>query len=159
MESSNKIHDLLNDAISNEMNSIRHYVVQHVVQDSWGYHALAATTMARAIEEMKHARCLIERLVFLQGTPELEANEPLSISATVKDQFEKALIEERDGAENLNEWIDVCGNEGDHGTGALLGDILKDEERHVAYLDSQLHVIEETGLASYLSEQLGKREP
>lgn len=144
----------LNDALSSELTAIVQYMVQSEMCDNWGYKRLAGITKKRAIEEMMHAEHLIERILFLDGMPAVNVPLKPQPGTGVKSQFEIALKDELDAIKEYNDAIRVCQGEGDNGTKELFEKLLKDEEAHADYLETQLFTIEEIGIANYLTEQM-----
>ena len=108
--------------------------------------------------EMKHAEKVIERILFLDGTPNMSDYFRINIGKTVKQQLENDLALELEAVPNLNEGIKTCVAVGDNGTRDLLQKILDDEEEHVDFLESQLHLVQEIGIQNFLSEQMGEGE-
>lgn len=154
MHGSEKVIKALNDNLSDELTAIVQYIVQSEMCDNWGYKRLAGLTKKRAIEEMKHAEALIERVIFLDGIPAV--NVPLKPQAgtDVKSQFEIDLKDELGAIKGYNEAIRLCREEGDNGTRELFEKNLHDEEIHADYLETQLVTIEQIGIANYLAEQM-----
>jgi bacterioferritin len=144
----------LNSALSSELTAIVQYMVQAEMCDNWGYKRLGATTKKRAIEEMKHAEALIERIIFLDGTPVVGVPLKPQVGADVKAQFEIDLKDERDAVVQYNNANRICREKGDNGTRELFEKLLNDEEKHVDYLETQLSMIEALGTANYLMEQM-----
>jgi len=144
----------LNSALSSELTAIVQYMVQAEMCDNWGYKRLGATAKGRAIEEMKHAETLIERIIFLDGTPVVGVPLKPQAGVNVKSQFEIDLKDERDAVVQYNNANRICRDNGDNGTRELFEKLLHDEERHVDYLETQLSMIEGLGIANYLTEQM-----
>ena len=156
MQGNKKVIEQLNAALSSELTAIVQYMVQAEMCDNWGYNRLGQLTKARAIEEMKHAEGLIERIIFLDATPAV--NVPLTPNAgsNVQQQLEIDLKDEHDAVWQYNESVKVCTEMADEGSRDLFEEMIEDEERHVDFLEAQLHSIKEMGIANYLSEQMHK---
>ena len=154
MRGSEKVIKELNDALSSELTAIVEYMVQAEMCDNWGYKRLAGLTKKRAIEEMKHAEHLIERILFLDGMPVVSVPLKPQPGTGVKSQFEIALKDELDAIKEYNNASRVCREEADNGTKDLFEKLLHDEEVHADYLETQLHTIEEIGIGNYLTEQM-----
>jgi bacterioferritin len=154
MKGNEKVIEQLNIALSNEMSAAVQYMVQAEMCASWGYHRLSALTKARAIEEMKHAERLIERVIFLDGTPNVTVPLTPKIGATVQEQLEIDLADEAGAIKEYNDASKICRDLGDAGSKDLFEGLLKDEERHADFLEAQIHSIKELGLGAYLSQQL-----
>ena len=124
--------------------------------DNWGFETLGAFTKKRAIEEMHHAEKLIERILFLEGSPNLNAlPKKTEAGKDVADQFKIDLLDEQTAIVSYNQGIATCRNAGDQATADLLLANLHDEERHADFLETQLDTIKQVGLANYLAQQLG----
>ena len=114
--------------------------------ENWGYHKLAKHTRGEAIEEMQHAEKLMERILLLDGMPNMSDYFKISIGPNVKAQIQNDLHVEYDAVKRLNAGIETCVNAADNGSRDLLEGILTDEEEHIDYLEGQLHAISEMGL-------------
>jgi bacterioferritin len=154
MKGNEKVIEQLNIALSNEMSAAVQYMVQAEMCASWGYHRLSALTKARAIEEMKHAERLIERVIFLDGTPNVTVPLTPKIGATVPQQLEFDLADETGAIKEYNDAARISSEAADAGSKDLFESLLHDEERHADFLEAQLHSIKELGLGPYLSQQL-----
>jgi len=146
----------LNDALLAELTAIVQYMVQAELCNNWGYARLGALTKKRAIEEMHHAEGLIERIIFLDGTPDIEVGLKPRVGPDVKAQLEIDLQDERDASKQYNKAVEICQNSGDNGSRELFEKMIKDEEAHVEFLEAQLQAVTDMGIANYLSEQLKK---
>jgi bacterioferritin len=129
-------------------------MVQAEMCAAWGYHRLSALTKARAIEEMRHAERLIERVIFLDALPNVTVPLAPKIGVNVSQQLEIDLGDETGAIKMYNEAARVCREAGDSGSKDLFEGLLRDEERHADFLEAQLHAINELGLGTYLSQQL-----
>lgn len=147
----------LNAALSAELTAIVQYMVQAELCDNWGYKRLAGTTKKRAIDEMHHAEHLIERIVFLDAMPIVDIALKPQIGADVKAQLEIDLKDEHDAIAEYNAASKVCREAADNGTRELFEKLLRDEESHTDYLETQLYTIGEIGMANYLSEHLKEK--
>ena len=146
--------DLLNELLTNELTAINQYFIHAKLCGHWGYKKLAAKVRAESIDEMKHADQVIERILFLDGVPNLQRLGRLRVGETVPEQFEADLALEHTAIGKLNEWIATCRRLGDNGTEDLLTKILVGEEEHTDWLETQVETIKQIGLANYLSQQL-----
>ena len=122
--------------------------------ENWHYDKLAQRVRKESIDEMKHAEALIERILFLDGTPNMTELMKLSVGTTVKDQLEGDLALELTGVAMYNKAIRIARDEGDNASRELFERILKEEEQHVDWLEAQLHQIKELGYERYLSQQI-----
>jgi bacterioferritin len=154
MKGNQSVIDELNAALSSELSAIAQYMVQAEMCDNWGYKQLGALTKKRAFEEMKHAEGLIERILFLDGTPGVAVELKPRIGATVQEHLRLDLDDELDAVRQYNNSVAVCDKAGDAGTRELFEHMIGDEERHADFLEAQLTTIQDVGIANYLSEQL-----
>lgn len=156
MRGSEKVIQELNAALASELTAIVQYMTQSEMQSNWGYHQLAARTRTRAIEEMRHAEGLIERVIFLDGTPAVQTALQPQLGTNVTEQMEISLKDEHDAVRQYNASVAVCRAESDEGSRLLFESMIKDEEMHVDYLEAQLHSIKEMGIGNYLTQQMGQ---
>ncbi|MBK7077708.1 MAG: bacterioferritin [Myxococcales bacterium] len=133
--------DLLNELLTNELTAINQYFIHAKLCANWGYKKLAAKVRAESIDEMKHADQVIERILFLEGIPNLQRLGRLRVGETVPEQFEADLALEHTAIGKLNEWIATCRRLGDNGTEDLLTKILVGEEEHTDWLETQVETI------------------
>ena len=149
-----KVIEQLNVALSSEMSAVVQYMVQAEMCESWGYHRLAALTKTRAIEEMRHAEHLIERIIFLDASPEVAVPLAPKIGKTVQEQLELDFEDEGEAVKQYNKAAQICRDASDAGTKDLFEGMIGDEERHADFLEAQLHSIKEMGIGPYLAQQL-----
>jgi bacterioferritin len=149
-----KVIEQLNAGLASELTAIVQYMTQAEMCRNWGYNQLGDRTEARAIEEMKHAEALIERIIFLDAVPNLAIGLKPQFGSNVKQQMDINLKDELDAVREYNEAINVCVAAKDDGSRQLFERLLKDEERHVDYLEAQVHSIEEVGIGNYLAQFL-----
>lgn len=154
MQGNEKVINELNRALSAELTAIVQYMVQAEMCDGWGYATLGATTKKRAIEEMRHAEGLIERILFLEGKPAVEVPLTPKVGDDPKAQLELDLHDEADAIKQYNAAVAVCVAEGDNGTRQLFLKMIHDEEQHADYLETQLGLISKLGIQNYLSGQM-----
>ena len=144
----------LNAALKAELTAIVQYMVQAEMCENWGYGRLAGAIKKQAIEEMRHAEGLIERILFLDGTPVVAIKLAPKISPNVKAQLEDNLKDETDAVAQYNAAIKVCREAGDNGTRELFQKMVKDEEGHTDTLESWLNAIREIGIENWLAQQM-----
>lgn len=144
----------LNEVLRGEFTAIHQYMVHAEMCENWGYGKLGGFIKVQAIGEMRHAEVLIERVLFLEGVPAMGELRPLNIGQNVKDLLTNDVNLEYDAVGILNTAIPNAVKAGDNASRELFETILKDEEEHVDWLESQLHMIDEMGLGIYLSQQL-----
>ena len=149
-----RVIEQLNAALSAELTAIVQYMVQAEMCESWGYHRLAGLTKKRAIQEMHHAEHLIERIIFLDGTPAIAIPLTPKVGATVQEQLELDYADEADAVRQYNNAAKICREVGDAGSKDLFESMIQDEEHHADFLESQIHSIKEMGIGAYLSQQL-----
>jgi bacterioferritin len=121
---------------------------------NWGYKRLAEYNRKESVEEMKHAEDLMDRILFLDGTPNMADLFPIRIGQDVRQQFENDMALEMDAIPRLNEAIALAREVGDNASRALFEKILVDEEEHVDYIEAQMHIINEIGLGNYLAQHI-----
>jgi bacterioferritin len=146
--------DALNRALTIELTAINQYFCQAKMCKNWGFMKLAGKHYEESIGEMKHAEKIIDRVLFLEGTPEIARYDVIRVGTDVKEQFENDLQLEMGGVKAYNELVDLCIKVKDNGTHKLALEILHDSEEHVDWLETQLGLIQAVGLERYLSEQM-----
>ncbi len=156
MKGNDEVIQVLNDVLCAELTAINQYMIHHAMCDNWGYAKLAAKAREGAIEEMRHAEAVIERILYLEGTPNMQKYMKVNVGPTVPEQHQLDLQLENDAVSRLNAGLALCREKGDNGTRALLEGVLKDEEAHVDFLESQLQQIEDVGVENYLAQQIEK---
>ena len=154
MKGHKKIIELLNDVLTGELTSVNQYFVHAKMCANWGYRALAEHVKKESIEEMKHADELIERILFLDGIPNLQRLNKVNVGETVPEQLKLDRALELDAVTRLNKGIALCTELGDNGTRELIEDILVSEEDHLDWLETQLSLIAAIGEAHYLAQQV-----
>jgi bacterioferritin len=145
---------VLNDGLKAELTAVSQYFLHAEMCGDWGYARLHDITKKHAIEEMKHAEHLIERILFLEGAPSMASLNSLKIGAAPKAQLENDLEMELGAVAMYNAAIKVCVDAGDAASRELFEQLLHDEEGHVDWLEAQLHQAAEIGLERYLSQQI-----
>jgi len=154
MRGNEKVIEQLNEALKAELTAIVQYIVHAEMCHNWGYQRLGNYIKKQAIDEMKHAEGLIERILFLDGTPKVDVMPTPKIGASVKAQIENDLAGELEAVQQYNKAVEVCGAAGDNGTRELFERMVTDEEEHSDFLEAQLFMIGETGLENYLAQQI-----
>ena len=149
-----KVLEQLNAALKGELTTILQYIVHAEMCNNWGYQRMGGYLKKQAVEEMKHAEGLIERILFLDGTPQVEVMPGPKIGEDVKAQLDHDLAGEVAAIVQYNRAVTVCSEAGDNATRALFERMVADEERHADYLESQLFMIGEVGLDNYLAQQI-----
>jgi bacterioferritin len=147
--------EALNNALALELTAINQYFVQARMCRKWGFHKLAGKQHTESIEEMRHAESLIDRILFLDGTP-IAHYETIHGGTDIKDQLEHDLALELRGVKTYNDGIEICLKAKDAGSREELEHILTMSEEHVEWLESQLNLIKVVGLDNYLADQIGE---
>jgi len=155
MKGNEQILETLNALLADELTAINQYMVHSEMCADWGYERLHEGIEQRAITEMRHAEKLIGRIIFLEGKPTVSQLNTISIGAQVEAQHRNDLVAELGAVKAYNAGIQLAVDVGDNGTRELLESILKDEEEHVDWLETQLDQIEQMGVQNYLVEQVG----
>lgn len=154
MKGNDEVVQVLNDVLCAELTGINQYFIHAMMCANWHYKRLADHVRKESIEEMQHAQQIIERILYLEGRPNLQKYMKINVGATVPEQFQFDLQLERDAVARLNAGIELSRTHGDHGSRALLEKLLVDEEEHVDWLEAQLHQLQEIGLPNYLAQQI-----
>ncbi|HEY7137826.1 MAG TPA: bacterioferritin [Acidimicrobiia bacterium] len=154
MQADPAIIELLNEVLTAELTAINQYFVDAKMCDNWGFRRLAERFREQSIGEMKDADDLIERILYLEGVPNMQRLSPVRVGETVTEKLDLALDLERVAIERLARGIATCFEAGDHGSRDLLEHVLEGEEEHADWLETQLHLIRELGDAHYLAQQL-----
>lgn len=154
MKSDPAIIDLLNEVLTAELTAINQYFIHAKMCENWGYKRLSAQKRHESIGEMKHADAVIERILYLDGIPNLQRLNPVRVGEDPVEQHRNDLALEVEAIARLNKGIALCVTKGDNGTRELLASILKNEEEGADFLETQLHLVEEVGKAKYLAEQI-----
>ena len=154
MQGSPKVISVLNEALREELLAINQYFIHAMMCEDWGYLHLAKYIRKVSIEEMRHAESLMQRILFLEGTPNLTRPMELAVGSSVKAQFESDLKLELQSVKSYNRFVRTANEEGDNGSRELLESLLKAEEAHVDYLEAQLELISQMGYEYYLAYQL-----
>jgi bacterioferritin len=156
MQGSEKVIDALNAGLTVELTAINQYFVQSKMCRNWGLHKLADKHYHESIGEMKHAEMLIDRILFLDGVPEIARYDIIRVGQSVEEQFEFDLALESNGVKTYNEALNICLAESDGGSRELIERILVESEEHVDWLESQIDLISKVGIENYLITQVGE---
>lgn len=146
--------ELLNTVLTMELTAINQYYVHSKMCQNWGYAALAKHHLAESIEEMKHADLLIERILMLEGIPNMQRLNPVRVGETVPEQHECDLALELEARDILNPGIALCAEKGDNTSRELLERILINEEEGIDWIEAQLGMIADMGVENYLATQM-----
>ncbi len=158
MKGDRKIIEILNDVLTAELTAINQYFVHGEMCENWGYHRLQHEIRQHSIGEMKHAEEVIERILFLEGIPNMQRLGKINIGENVPEQLKVDLALEMDAVKRLNEGIEQCRELDDNNSRHLLEEILEDEEEHIDWIEAQLALIEQVGAQNYLAQQIVKHD-
>ena len=157
MKGSPDVIKVLNEVLRKELTGINQYFVHSKMCKNWGYEVLAGVHWKESIDEMKHADLLIERILFLEGVPNITAYDKILVGLTVKQQLDNDLGLEQAALTVLRPGIKTCLDAQDDATRELFEHIVVDEEHHIDWIESQLHQIQEVGYENYLAQQIFKK--
>ena len=149
MKGDEKVIEYLNAALRSELTAVSQYWLHYRLQEDWGYGRIADKSRAESIEEMHHADRLIQRIIFLEGHPNLQKLDPLRIGQTLRETLESDLAAEHDARTLYIEARDYCESVKDYVSKILFEDLIKDEEGHIDFLETQLDLYEEIGAQNY----------
>src|SRR5262245_26829072 len=158
MKGDPQVIDALNRALTVELTAINQYFCQAKMCQNWGYMRLYHNHYHESMGEINHSEKLIERILFLEGVPEIARYDVIRVGADVREQFENDLKLEMTGVQHYNATVDLCIRLKDNGTRDLIEPILTESEEHVDWLETQLSLIDSVGLQNYLTEQMGEDE-
>jgi len=153
-----KVIAILNEVLKAELTAINQYFLHAEMCENWGYEKMAKHTRKESIEEMHHAEILMERILLLDGTPNMSDYFKINIGQNLKQQLQNDLDLEYTAVKRLNDGIKACVAAEDNGSRELLEKILLDEEHHIDWLEGQLYMIKEMTYENYLSQQIGEGE-
>jgi len=148
----------LNTILTSELTAINQYFVHFRMLENWGYHRIAKKKREESIEEMKHADVIIQRILYLDGIPNMQRLGKINIGENVPEQLRLDLALELEAVARLNPAIEECRKLDDNATRHLLETILTDEEEHIDWIEAQIALIEQVGLQNYLAQQIRHSE-
>ncbi|MBV6633080.1 MAG: bacterioferritin [Alphaproteobacteria bacterium] len=149
MKGNKRVIEYLNKSITHELTAVNQYWLHYRLLDDWGFSKLAAKEKEESLEEMVHADNLIVRTIFLGGHPNLQQLDPLMIGTNIKEVLECDLKAEYSARALYKEAREACNEEGDYVTMGMFEELLKDEEGHIDYLETQLELLESIGIENY----------
>lgn len=155
MKGSQRVIDALNAGLTIELTAINQYFVQAKMCQNWGLNRLGKHHYAESIDEMKHAELLVDRIIFLDGVPEIARYDVIRVGETVKEQLENALALEVNAVKVYNDAAEICREEKDAGSREIVEQIVRESEHSVDWLESQLDLIEKIGIQNYMLSQIG----
>jgi bacterioferritin len=154
MKGDEEVIRVLNDVLSAELTAVNQYFIHAMMCRNWRYQRLAEHSRQESIGEMKHAQQLIERILYLEGIPNMQQYMKVRVGTTIPDQHRFDLDLERDAVSRLNSGLELARAKGDNGSRALLEGILREEEEHIDWIEAQLQQIQDVGLENYLVRQV-----
>lgn len=152
MQGSPQVIEVLNEALTAELTAVNQYFISSKMAEDWGYAKLAKEYYDESIGEMKHAETIIERILFLEGTPNLQRLFSVQVGENVIEQFRANLDMEIAAVERYRQGIAICTSEGDPGSRTMLEGFLHDEEAHVDEAESELDNLAQLGEQLWLAK-------
>ncbi|MGH7205838.1 MAG: bacterioferritin [Nitrospiraceae bacterium] len=156
MKSKEGVIELLNKILTADLTSINQYFVHGKMCENWGYERLHEKVRERSFDEMKDAEELIDHILYLEGVPNMQRLETVHVGETVPEQLKADLQAEREMVKLLTEATSHCAKVGDYTTRHMLEDMVKDSDRHIDWIETQLETIKQVGLENYLGHQIKK---
>ena len=158
MKADPAIIDLLNQVLTNELTAVNQYFLHARMCENWGYDRLWRKLRAESIDEMKDADELIERVLYLEGLPNVQRLGKVAVGESVPEMLKLDLELEKNAIGVLNRGIELCRKAGDNGSAELLEHILEGEEEHANWIEAQLALLDQVGAAAYLAEQIKEKD-
>ena len=155
MRGNEAVLEFLNEVLTAELTAINQYFIDSKMMANWGYKRLADKVRADSIDEMGDAEKLIDRILYLDGVPNLQRLGSVRVGETVVEKLSLALQVEIEAIDRLNRGIALCTEVGDNGSREVAETILAGEEEHADWLETQLELIRQIGEANYLTQQMG----
>ena len=156
MQGSPKVIEFLNEALTSELTAINQYFAHAKICENWGYHRLAAKYREESVEEMNDAEKLIDRILLLDGMPNMQRLNSVRIGETVPEQLASDRSLEEHAIAMYRRGVALTLDEGDPGTRELLEHLVVGEEEHLDWIDSQPQIISDIGVERYLQSQIGE---
>lgn len=158
MKGDEKVLDYLNRGLRSELTAVNQYWLHYRIFDNWGFKELAKKWREESIEEMRHADRFVDRILFLDGLPNMQVLDPLRIGQTVEEILAADLAAENDARRLYTEAADYCFSIRDYVSKELFDDLLKDEEGHIDFLETQQELVRQIGVALYAQKHIGHFE-
>jgi bacterioferritin len=156
MKGNPKVIDYLNKALRHELTAVNQYWLHYRLLDNWGYKALAKQWRKESIEEMQHADKLIERIIFLDGNPNMQTLDSLRIGQTVREVLDRDLQAETEARALYEEAATHCHSVKDYVTRGLFEQLMHDEEHHIDFLETQIDLVAKLGPELYAQHHIGE---
>jgi len=153
-----RVVELLNDALTFELTVTNTYFLHARMLDNWGLHKLGKVFYDLSIDEMRDADELINRILMFEGHPNVQRLNPIAVGETAEEMLRLALESEKTAVAQFNASAQECHDLGDHGTAAVFEEMVRDEERHADWFESQLDAIERVGVQQYLAQHIAAGE-
>ena len=158
MQGSQQVIDALNEGLTIELTAINQYFIQSRMCSNWGFHKLAKHHYDESIEEMQHAQLLIDRIIFLEGVPEIARYDVIRAGTNVKEQLQFDLEVEAKASKVYNDASRICFDNKDAASREIVERIIRESEESLDWLEAQLELIDTIGLELYLQSQMGEEE-
>jgi len=158
MRGNDKVLKDLSESLKAELTAINQYFLHAKMCENWGYRALHAHIHKESIDEMRHADKLVDRILYLEGLPNLQRLGKVNVGQNVAEQLRLDLATETSAIALLNRGVQLCRDQGDNGTRELLAELLVSEEEHANWLEAQLELIKQVGEANYLAQQIREHD-
>jgi len=156
MKGSQRVIDALNAGLTIELTAINQYFIQAKMCNNWGLHKLGAHHYEESIEEMQHASLLIDRILFLEGVPEIARYDVIKVGTDVKEQLEYDLALEINASKTYNEGVVLAVEDKDSASKEIMEQIIRESEESIDWLECQLDLIEKMGMPNYMLSQMGE---
>lgn len=156
MKGSQRVIDALNAGLTIELTAINQYFIQAKMCQNWGLHKLGAHHYAESIEEMKHAELLTDRILFLEGVPEIARYDVIRVGDNIREQLENALKLEINASKTYNEGVQICLEEKDAASREVMELIVRESEESIDWIEEQLDLIDKLGIENYMLSQIGE---
>lgn len=157
MQGNDQVIEALNAGLTIELTAINQYFIHSKMCANWGLHKLAKHFYDESIEEMKHAEAVIDRILFLEGVPEIARYDVIKVGRTPKEQIENNLALELKGVATYNDAIQLCVQKKDSGSRELMERMVIESEESIDWAEAQLDLINMAGLENYLAQQFGEQ--
>ena len=154
MQGDPRIIDMLNQVLRKELTGVNQYFIHSRMCENWGYRTLEKAHYDESIDEMKHADGIIKRILFLDGVPNVSDYDQIRVGRVVREQLDNDLALEMAALDVLRRGVRLCLEGGDDATRELVEHMIRDEERHVNWIEAQKYQIQEVGYENYLAQQI-----
>ena len=154
MQGNKEVIDGLNECLMAELTGINIYYIHYMMQEDWGYKKIASHSKEESMGEMKHAHKIIERIIYLDGVPNMSKYDEVLVGDDVENQLKNQYSIETKHVKRLNKQIALCESKNDYGTKEILDGILEDTEESCDWLETQFNRIKDVGVKPYLAEHM-----